>query len=249
VAGDVVELGEDLDSPRIRALGPRQTLLARGDFGPRNRRRPLVANAEVLLVVAAVVDPPFHGRFVDRYLAAGEIGGLDCAIVLTKSDLTYDQAAIDHSIGIYRQIGYPVCLGSSFDPAFVEHVRQLIAGRTAVLAGHSGVGKSSLTSSLTGVERTVGAVSRAGAGRHTTSDPRLIPMPGGGAVVDTAGVRTFYLPPMQVSDLASGFPEIASAAEKCRFRGCRHMGEAGCAVEGVVSPERLDSYRRLLEIV
>jgi ribosome biogenesis GTPase len=74
-------------------------------------------------------------------------------------------------------------------------------------------------------------------------------MPGGGAVVDTAGVRTFYLPPMQVSDLASGFPEIASAAEKCRFRGCRHMGEAGCAVEGVVSPERLDSYRRLLEIV
>ena len=249
VAGDMVELGEDLASPRIRAIRSRETLLSRGDFGARNRARPLVANADVLLVVAAVVDPPFGGRFVDRYLAAGELGGLDCAIVLTKSDLPHDVAAIAHSIKIYERVGYPVCLGSTFDPGFVEAVRQLIDRRTAVLAGHSGVGKSSLTAALTGVDRTIGALSRGGAGRHTTSDPRLIALPGGGAVVDTAGVRTFYLPPMHVSDLASGFPEIASAAEKCRFRGCRHMGEAGCAVDGAVAPERLDSYRRLLEIV
>ena len=249
VAGDVVALGADLSSPRIREIGPRQTLLSRGDFGARNRARPLVANADVLLVVAAVVDPPFHGRFVDRYLAAGELGGLDGAIVLTKSDLPHEAAAIARAIEIYESVGYPVRLGSTFDPTFIDEVRRLIDGRTAVLAGHSGVGKSSLTSALTGVERTVGAVSRLGAGRHTTTDPRLIPLPGGGAVVDTAGVRTFYLPPMRGSELADGFPEISSAAANCRFHGCRHMGEAGCAVDGAVSPERLDSYRRLLEIV
>lgn len=249
VAGDVVEISQDLDSPRIRALLPRTTLLSRGEYGSRNRARPIVANADLLIVVAAVVDPPFRGRFVDRYLAAGELGGLDCAIVFTKTDLPHDVAAVVRAVEIYSGIGYPVVAGSTFDPAFVERVRVLIAGRTAVLAGHSGVGKSSLTAALTGVPRAVAAVSRQGAGRHTTSDPRVIPIPAGGAVVDTAGVRSFYLPPTHLAELALAFPEIAAASADCRFRGCRHMGEAGCAVEGAVSPERLDSYRRLLEIV
>jgi ribosome biogenesis GTPase len=249
VAGDIVELAGDLTSPRIRAVGPRRTLLARGAFGSRNRARPLVANADLLVVVASMVDPPFRSRFVDRYLAAGELGGLECAIVLTKADLPHDRAEISRAIGIYRGIGYAVLAGSSFDPSFVEAVRRLIGGRVAALAGHSGVGKSSLTTALTGMPRAIGEVSRGGSGRHTTSDPRLICLPDGGAVVDTAGVRTFYLPPTSPSELAHGFPEIDAAAGKCRFRGCRHLGEAGCAVEGEVTPERLDSYRRLLEIV
>ena len=249
VAGDLVRVSTGDDSPRIREVLPRKTLLARGDFGPRNRARPLVANADLLLVVSAMADPPFRARFVDRYLAAGELGGLDCAILLTKQDLPHDASGIAHAADIYRSVGYPVLVGSTADPAFVEAVRALIDGRIAALAGHSGVGKSSLTSALTGVPRTIGAVTRAGSGRHTTTDPRLIPMPDGGGVVDTAGVRTFYLPPTSAAELASAFPEIAAAAMNCRFRGCRHVGEAGCAVDGAVSPERLDSYRRLLEIV
>jgi ribosome biogenesis GTPase / thiamine phosphate phosphatase len=249
VAGDVVELAGDLASPRIRALGPRRTLLVRGDFGNRNRARPVVANADVLLVVASMVDPPFRSRFVDRYLAAGELGGLECAIVLTKADLPHDVAGISRAIGIYRDVGYAVLAGSTFDPKFVDAVRGVIDGRVAALVGHSGVGKSSLSAALTGVPRAVGEVSRTGSGRHTTSDPRLICLPDGGAVVDTAGVRTFYLPPTSPAELAHAFPEIDAAAAACRFRGCRHLGEAGCAVEGAVSSDRLDSYRRLLEIV
>ena len=210
---------------------------------------PLVANADVLLVVASMVDPPFRMRFVDRYLAAGELGGLECAVVLTKADLPHDIAQIARAIEVYREVGYTVLAGSTFDPGFVAAVRRLIGARIAALAGHSGVGKSSLTSALTGVARTIGEVSRVGSGRHTTTDPRLILLPDGGAVVDTAGVRTFYLPPTPPAELAHAFPEIAVAARNCRFRGCRHLGEAGCAVEGAVSPERLDSYRRLLEIV
>ncbi len=249
VAGDVVVLGGDATTPRIREVLPRRTLLARGDFGSRNRSRPLVANADLLLVVSAMADPPFRARFVDRYLAAGELGGLDCAILLTKADLLHDTLEIARAVEVYRGIGYPVITGVTSDPDFVAAVRDLIGGRVAALAGHSGVGKSLLTSALTGVPRTVGSVSRTGSGRHTTTDPRLIPMPDGGGIVDTAGVRTFYLPPTSGPDLAAAFPEIAAASEHCRFRGCRHLGEAGCAVEAAVSPERLDSYRRLLEIV
>ena len=93
----------------------------------------------------------------------------------------------------------------------------------------------------------MGAVSgKARTGRHTTTDPRLIPLPAGGAVVDTAGVRTFHLPRMDRARLEAGFPEIARAAEGCRFRGCAHDGDAGCAVEDAVHPDRLESYRRML---
>ena len=172
---------------------------------------------------------------------------MEAGLLLTKADVPHDEAEIAELAARYRDIGYPVLLGSAKDPAFVERVRDLIGGRVAVLAGHSGVGKSTLTRGLTGVERAVGAVSgKAGTGRHTTTDPRLIPLPGGGAVVDTAGVRTFHLPRMDRADLEAGFPEIARAAQGCRFRGCAHDGDAGCAVEGAVHPERLESYRRML---
>jgi ribosome biogenesis GTPase len=194
-----------------------------------------------------VRDPPIRPPLIDRYLVAAEHGGLDAALALTKADLPHDEAEIAEIAARYREIGYPVLCGSAKDPAFVARVRDLIDGRVAVLAGHSGVGKSTLTRGLTGVARAVGAVSgKARTGRHTTTDPRLIPMAGGGAVVDTAGVRTFHLPRMERADLEAGFPEIARAARGCRFRGCAHDGDAGCAVEGAVHPERLESYRRML---
>jgi ribosome biogenesis GTPase len=248
VAGDLVRLSDRDGDLRVEAIGERRTLLERGEFGARNRSRPLVANADLLLVVAAAVDPPFRPRLVDRYLVAGELGGLACGILITKGDLPHDAGDLAEAVSAYRRIGYPVLMGSTFDADYVGAVRALIGDRVAVLAGHSGVGKSSLTQALTGVTRAIGEVSRkVGKGRHTTTDPRLIPVPGGGAVVDTAGVRTFYLPPMDAEDLAHGFPEIAAAAAGCRFRGCRHLGETGCAVPAAVAHDRLDSYRRLLQ--
>ncbi|MCC6832626.1 MAG: ribosome small subunit-dependent GTPase A [Thermoleophilia bacterium] len=250
VAGDDVRLVERGGQPRLEEILERRTLLSRGEFGSRNRARPLVANADMLLVVAAAVDPPFRPRLVDRYMVAAALGGLEPALAITKLDLVEDRAALDEQLAVYRDVGYPVEVGSTFDPGFVRRIRSLIGDRIAALAGHSGVGKSSLTQELTGVHRAVGEVSRKiGKGRHTTSDPRLIPMPGGGAVVDTAGVRMFHLPPMDAEDLGAGFPEIAAASRDCRFRGCRHAGEPGCAVVGRVHPDRLDSYLRLLDTV
>lgn len=248
VAGDNVRLrlGTDDADTVVVAIDPRRTRLERGD-GHERRPRLLVANADLLLVTAAIVDPPLRPRLVDRYLVAAEIGGLDAAIVVTKADLPHDDVALAELLGLYRDLGYPVLCGRSGDTAFTEEIRTLIGDRTAVLAGHSGVGKSTLTTALTGVERATGAVSeRIGKGRHTTTDPRLIRMPGSGAIVDTAGVRTFHLPRMAQPDLEQGFPEIVAAAGGCRFRGCAHDGDAGCVVAEHVHPRRLESYRRLL---
>jgi ribosome biogenesis GTPase len=246
VAGDRVRLRTGTDPPAVVGIAARATLLERGHGGDR-RPRPLVANADLLLVVAAVTEPPLRPRLIDRYLVAAALGGLDAALLVTKTDLPHDPRELTETLERYRRAGYTTIAGSTRDPGLVARVRELIGARTTILAGHSGVGKSTLTRALTGVERAVGTVSRkAGTGRHTTTDPRLIPLPGGGAVVDTAGVRTFHLPRLDRERLERGFPEIAEAARDCRFRGCAHDGDAGCAVPGRVSEERLDSYRRML---
>ncbi len=247
VAGDRVRLRHDSqETATIVGVEPRRTVLERGD-GPEGRPRPIVANADLVVIVAAVVEPPLHPRLIDRYLVAATIGGLDASIVITKTDLPHDPAELGRMLAPYRALGHDVLIGVATQPELIDAIRGMIDGRLAILAGHSGVGKSTITAALTGVERAVGAVSaKVRTGRHTTSDPRLIPLPTGGAVVDTAGVRTFHLPKMDRAALESGFPEIARAAEGCRFRGCAHSGDAGCAVVGVVAPERLDSYRRML---
>ncbi|MEQ9336044.1 MAG: ribosome small subunit-dependent GTPase A, partial [Miltoncostaeaceae bacterium] len=235
--------GDDLVVVEIR---PRRTLLERGD-GWERRARPLAANADLLLITASVVDPPLRPGLLDRYLVAAEVGGLAAALVVTKSDLPHDREELASVAERYRALGYPVVVGSAHETGTVESVRALIAGGLAILAGHSGVGKSTLTAALTGVDRATGAVSeRAGTGRHTTTDPRLIPLPGAGAVIDTAGVRTFHLPRMERADLERGFREIHAASVDCRFRGCAHDGDAGCAVAPRVDPGRVASYRKLL---
>ena len=246
VAGDRVRVDDAGSQGIVREVLPRRTVLER--IGSGGRVRAVVANADLLLVVAAVAEPALQPRLIDRYAVAAVAGGLDMAVVLTKHDLPHDERLVEEVTARQRAAGHTVIIGSALDAGMVEQVRQVIDGRLAVLAGHSGVGKSTLTSALTGVERATGQVSeRLRSGRHTTTDPRLIPMPGGGAVVDTAGVRSFWLPPMGPKDIAAGFPDIVDAATRCRFPDCRHMGDAGCAAADEVDPERLSSYRALVE--
>lgn len=247
VAGDRVGLrlsgAEDVG---VTEVLERSSVLLRGD-GTARRPRPMLANIDLLLVVAAVEEPPLHPRLLDRYLVAAEVGGMGAGVVLTKADLPHDEDLVARVREIYEAIGYPVLIGCATRGDLAESVAAVIGTRIGALVGHSGVGKSTLVSRMTGEERAVGAVSRkAGTGRHTTTDPRLIDLPGGGMIADTAGVRTFTLSRLGPGDLEIGFREIAEASAECRFRDCRHVGEDGCAVPGRVSAERLDSYRRLL---
>ena len=241
--GDVVLL--DGRPPRAVRVTPRSSELARG--ASRGGRRVIAANADLLLVVVAAADPAPSPAFIDRYLVAGELGGLRPELIITKLDLPHEETTIGALHTLYADIGYHVEGGSAVAGDLADRVLVRIGTSLAVLAGHSGVGKSTLTTVLTGEERATGAVSgKARTGRHTTTDPRLIALPSGGGVIDTAGVRTFQLPPVAGPALAAGFPEIAAAARGCRFADCLHAGDQGCAVEDSVASSRLESYRALL---
>lgn len=251
VVGDRVDVRETDGDVVVVGIQPRATQLQRVT-GTASRPRPriVVANADLLLVVASVVEPPLRPWMLDRYLVAAHAGGLDAAVVLTKADLPHDAAEVDAVVARYRAVGYSVLVGSAKAADLADEIRRLVDRRVAALAGESGVGKSTLVRGLTGIQRAVGEVSeRARTGRHTTTDPRLMPLPGGGSIVDTAGVRSFYLPALEREQVVAAFPEIAAAAAECRFDDCRHSGDAGCRVPDRVSPERLESFRRILASV
>jgi ribosome biogenesis GTPase len=232
---------------RIDRIEPRATTLARLQRLGRGDQV-LVANAAVLAVVAAVAEPPLRRGLVDRLLVAAWAGGMDAVLVLTKADLAAlaadPPAAVLHD---YDALGYPGVAVDARAPAGADEVLELLGGRTAVLAGHSGVGKSTLVNALTAGAQLTGAVNAViGRGRHTTTAARMLQTIGGTTIVDTPGIRGFALTGIAEHELGHAFPEIAAAAPDCRYGSCLHRGEPGCAVAGRIDPRRLASYRKLL---
>jgi ribosome biogenesis GTPase len=247
VAGDDVDVTVmDDGTARIDGIEERRTQLVRAQRLGRGEQV-LVANADLLVVVAAAADPPLRRGLIDRLLVAAWAGGLEAALVITKADLA-DQAEEPpvQVLADYADLGYPGALVNARTEEGGRTVRALIAGRLAAFAGHSGVGKSTLVNTVTGGEQQTGAVNEViGRGRHTTTAARLIHGTGI-EVIDTPGIRGFSPAGLEPRELQFAFPEIAEAAAACRFRTCLHAGEAGCAVEGAVDPRRLASYRKLL---
>lgn len=249
VVGDRVEVRELPDgSLRVEAVLPRHGVLLRGGF--RNQEKVVAANVDVLVIVAAVARPPLRTGLIDRYLVAAWRGGIEPMLTLTKVDLAHDEVAIERVRELYGALGLPVVALSLRTGEGLGELRAALADRVAVLAGHSGVGKTSLTNALTGRTDATTAVNPVvGRGRHTTTGARYMDLPGGGALIDTAGIRSFGITGVSADELQHAFPEIAAAAEHCRWENCLHReGEDGCAVEGApgVSAERLASYRKLL---
>lgn len=254
VAGDRVGLLlEDGDGGRIDVIEPRATELRRQQRmrseGERAmKEQVLAANAECVLIVASIADPPLRRGLIDRILVAGWRGGMTPLLAITKRDLA-DRAGEppEQVLADYALIGVEGVCVDVRTAAGAEAVRALIAGRTAAVVGHSGVGKSTLVNALTAGGQTTGAVhALSGRGRHTTTTATWIDTPDGGALIDLPGIRSFSLAGIEPADLRHAFADVAEAAERCRFRDCRHVGEEGCAVADAVDPARLASYRKLL---
>lgn len=245
VVGDTVEIvgGEGPDElGRIVRRGARRTLLRRSPDDADPVERPVVANADLLVVVCSTASPEPNPRFVDRCLVAAFDGGLDAALCLTKTDLG-DGAALRAA---YAPLGLPV-VGVRRD-GDLDPLLGLLAGRTSVLIGPSGVGKSTLVNRLVpGSDRAVGAVGAGGRGRHTSSSAVMLALPGGGQVVDTPGLRSFGLGLVSPARVLAAFPDLAGPAEDCP-PGCDHLGSPGCRLDGAagVDPDRVASLRRLL---
>jgi ribosome biogenesis GTPase len=251
VVGDrVAVVGDTSGGPdalaRIVRIEERTSLLRRTPDDTDPVERAVVANAEVLVVVTALADPVPRPRLVDRCLVAAFDGGLTPLLCLTKSDL----ASADELLSLYAPLGVEAVVTGR--GTGVGELAERLAGRTSVLFGQSGVGKSTLVNQLVpDADRAVGEVTGVGKGRHTSSSAVALQLPGGGTVIDTPGVRSFGLGAVTPERLLAAFPDLAQAAALCP-PGCEHLeGTPGCALDAAVTAgeataERLDSLRRLL---
>ncbi|MGH4024519.1 MAG: ribosome small subunit-dependent GTPase A [Pseudonocardiaceae bacterium] len=250
VVGDRVGLvGDVLDRPdqlaRIVRVEERSSVLRRTADDTDPYERIVVANAEQLLIVASLADPPPRTGLIDRCLVAGYAGGLEPVLCLTKRDLAAPDAVLER----YAALDLPVLVVSP--DAGVDEVRARLAGHVSVLVGHSGVGKSTLVNRLVpDADRTTAAVSGVGKGRHTSTSAVALALAGGGWVVDTPGIRSFGLAHVIPDDVVRAFGDLAAAIADCP-RGCTHLGppaDPECALDDLAGAahRRAMSVRALL---
>ncbi|GAA0322813.1 ribosome biogenesis GTPase [Kineococcus aurantiacus] len=257
VVGDRVGLVGDVSGTtdtlaRIVRIDERRTTLRRSADDSDPVERVVVANADLLVVVAAVANPEPRSRLVDRCLVAAYDAGMTPLLCLTKGDLR----PAEEVLTTWAPLGLEAVVTSRGPEGLVglDAVRERLAGRTSVLVGHSGVGKSTLVNALVpDAERATGHVNAVtGRGRHTSSASSALALPGGGWVVDTPGVRSFGLAHVAPESVLRAFPDLLPGERDCP-RGCTH-DEPDCALDawvatghaGAAGPVRLESFRRLL---
>ena len=245
VAGDRVLFRPEQNSQppegRIERVEPRHGTVSRA---VRGRRQVLVSNVDQLLIVASVAEPWLKPNLIDRLLVAAEKGRVRPIICINKLDLT-EPANLEPLVGVYSRMGYPVLLLSAKTGFGTDRLRRLVSGRESVIAGQSGVGKSSLLNAIdTNLHLRVGTVTEASEkGRHTTTTARLLPIGRGAFVVDTPGMRSFELWDVIPEEVAGYYRDLRPYVNLCRFPDCTHTHEDDCAVKDAVTDGRLDERR------
>jgi len=251
VVGDEVDIVGDLSGrpdtlARIVRRGDRRTVLRRTADDTDPTERVVVANADQLMIVVALADPPPRTGFVERSLIAAYAGKLTPILCLTKSDLTPAAPFAAQFAGLDLKV---VIAGRAEALGVVE---DLLTGKSTVLVGHSGVGKSTLVNRLVpDAQRAVGVVSGVGKGKHTSTQSVALPLHGSGWVIDTPGIRSFGLAHVTADDVMQAFSDLAAAIEDCP-RGCGHLGppaDPECALDALTghAADRVAAARRLLE--
>jgi ribosome biogenesis GTPase / thiamine phosphate phosphatase len=232
---------------QLCAVLPRRTALYRSNA--RGRAELVAANLSLLVVVVAWRPEP-DLFLVDRYLAAAASAGIAALLLVNKADSGFApgwQAEAD----AFEAAGCATASCSAHTGLGLDALAARLRAETVMFVGQSGVGKSSLLRRLVpGCEAAVGELLRTAEGRHTTSAARLYPLPGGGALIDSPGVRDFAPAPEMLEPAHLGFRDVAARAVHCRFADCQHLREPGCAVRaavdaGTLSARRYESFRRL----
>lgn len=248
-AGKTMSAALELADGVIEEIAPRTTTLERSY---ERRVQVVAANVDTAVIVVAADQPTLRPHLIDRYLVSVHRGQMRPVICVNKMDLDVNGYA-EEVVARYARIGYASLGTSIVGPRGLDELREILRDQTSVLAGPSGVGKSSLLNALDpALQLAVGTLSDLQRGRHTTTTARLLKWVFGGYVVDTPGIRQFDLAQLDSQEVEAYFVEFVDRVADCKFEDCTHTHEKTCAIKsaveaGEIHPERYDSYCRIFE--
>lgn len=254
VVGDEVVCDADESGDYIICdIAPRRNYVIRRASNLSKESHIIAANIDQALLMVTLRSPETATEFVDRFLVTCEAYKVPVTILLSKIDLQ-DAEAVAEFRAVYESAGYQVLEVSTTDSVGIEHIKEFLAGRTTLISGNSGVGKSTLIRTIDpALDIRTGELSDSHhKGRHTTTFSTMYPLAGGGAVIDTPGIKGFGLIDIDDAELWHYFPEMMRVAPECRFYNCTHTHEPGCAViaaveEGEITYARYESYLKILD--
>jgi len=259
--GDEVEIeseNEMENTATITEIHPRKNYINRQSPGHRNQHHILAANLDQAMLIATLREPRTSQGFLDRFLVTSEAYHIPAIIVFNKADLykKKEMALFEDMQEMYTNIGYKIILMSVVTGMNTKEAGDLLRGKTSLLGGHSGVGKSSFINSIfpTINLKTKDVSEWSGKGMHTTTFAEMYDLPGGGRVIDTPGLREFGIVNISRQELSHYFPEMRDLLGECQFNNCLHLNEPGCAIksavsEGKIHENRWVSYATILESI
>lgn len=254
--GDLVMVNIEEGDATIQEVLPRSNYIIRQSTHNRTAEHIIAANLDQAIIMATIAMPRTSTGFIDRFLMTATAYHIPCIVLFNKTDLynESEQEQVAQLANIYRQAGFMVVATSAEKNTGVDEVRSLLQGKISLLAGHSGVGKSTLINKIDSKLqlKTAEVAAYNQKGKHTTTFAEMFELPFGGFIIDTPGIKEFGVLDFEAAEVAQYFPEMEKRMHDCRFNNCLHINEPGCAVKaalenGDIAMSRYENYLSIIQ--